>query len=130
MSLYLNIFLALVSTSLGFFTAYYIVSRRNNKSYEPDYINAQYELHNRNFQKASIKFLEVLDNINDQNPFYISCLVGLSEAYFAQGNLFKAKEYLIKAIKVAENRNYKLQITQLIKLLNKIDETNTYVDIK
>lgn len=121
MNPYINIIISLISVLAGFLATYLFVKRKPNKSYEPDYINAQIELQNANFDTAIIYFNDVLKNIDPSNPFFISSLVGISESYIGKGDTLEAKKYIVKAIEEANKTNNSLQKIQLQKILKKIE---------
>jgi ATP/maltotriose-dependent transcriptional regulator MalT len=120
MNFILTTFAGIISSLAGFYLSYLLIRHRANKSYEPDFIRAQMELHKGNSKVALYYFHEVLNSIDAKNPFYISTLVGMSEAFMQKGEFEKARKYIKKALAASEPSNHKILLGQLNKLEQKI----------
>ena len=125
MSTVIGILLSVCSALLGFFLCYFVL-RYINRAYEVSYTSAQSHLQNRQYEQAISCFRETLRGVRDDNPIYLSSLVGLAEAFSGIGDSEKALDYFDKAIQRAKEEKNRIFEIQLVRLKdNLIASTGT-----
>lgn len=123
MNIFISLTISAISIISGFFLAYFFIKRKSSKAFEPAYVKAQLELQNGNYELAVKYFNSVIKDLEFDNPFYTSSLVGIAQAYSKINESQLAGDYIAKAQSLPNNKSNALLQSQLSKLLSKIEKS-------